>query len=822
VFYCELHKEIQLHVIKLMLYRSLEHQNFLGNRAAHRSLEAVSATLSSTSSVIDTFPKRLDEIQVDTHATNHTVSQLRNDFSARLHDLSSGIDAVLQSKLAAFTTIVSETLLRVGEVRHTTQQTQYAIENIRASSEAIECLPMGMPEIVKKTFRDTLTDFYLEKRLASQNQEPSAQILMNDNDPSNANQASRKVVRQIATTSTYIREIGIVTVQSISTTFRECESSIPRISTVTQTDLLLNPHPEFLRMGVWCSFIQQGFATFQPPPEPKLRVFNVIESSADIVKACIAGDLPRARWLFQTGLASPFDRVWGEIPLLDFIMVRIISTVKTKIKDRISPQHLPKLVAIFRELVGHGLDPGIPRSNIDKFGRSPLAPLASLASDYPQDSECLVDLARVIVKYSSQDPFSDLDLDEFAWRGKFAGIQIPIYSFLSGQEEWLVTWAADDKLRQQFDNAIFEAFITKTYGLTSDNYFGEYVEEILRFGSNPLVIVPPEKHHGVQVDYFGILKKIIGRYEEERERKVLYPEHRWTRLSARLGEAVAACVGFCKEEIITSPDAMNRFLRILEKFKFIGEFWTMHSALAAHDLLESPNVKDLLEALEEKSYASLAYQLFGLSCNSETLPRELEYSSRASRLYLKGRTRNIRYDSVQHPPLPKSEFNLEITPPKVNDVSQDYLSRQAPKQLDGRKAKEFADHLHKLLKKGSEFPWAGEYYCLEYWLSERPDGIARGPKRDGQGIEAVVNPTGGLADDVESAHDREKAAGPLPSLESARPNQNGRASIDPDPDIIPTRIRISHEARPSVYEGTADSRTHDEKVDEIIIAMNNF
>lgn len=128
-------------------------------------------------------------------------------------------------------------------MRHTTQQTQYAIENIKASSEAIECLPMVMPEIVKKTFRDVLTDFYLEKRLASQNQEPSAQILMNNNYPSNANQASRRVVRQIATTSTYIREIGIVTVQSISTTFRECESSIPRISTVTQTDLLLNPHP---------------------------------------------------------------------------------------------------------------------------------------------------------------------------------------------------------------------------------------------------------------------------------------------------------------------------------------------------------------------------------------------------------------------------------------------------------------------------------------------------------------------------------------------------------------------------------------------------
>lgn len=230
-------------------------------------------------------------------------------------------------------------------------------------------------------------------------------------------------------------------------------------------------------------------------------------------------------------------------------MVRIISTVKTKFKHRISPQHLPKLVAIFRELVGHGLDPGIPRLNIDKFGRSPLAPLAPLASDYLQDSECLVDLARVIVKYSSQDPFSDLNLDEFVWRGKFAGIQIPIYSFLSRQEEWLVTWAADDKLRQKFDNTIFEAFISRGFGGASSCYFGEHMEEILRFDTNPLIIVPPEKQYGVHVDYFGILEKIINRDKEERERKTLYPEYRWPRLSARLGEAVAAYIRFCKEEI---------------------------------------------------------------------------------------------------------------------------------------------------------------------------------------------------------------------------------------------------------------------------------
>jgi hypothetical protein len=820
VFYCELHKEIQLHVTKLMLYRSLEHQNLLGNRAAHRSLEAVSATLSSTASVIDKFPKRLDEIQVNTHATSHTVSQLRNDFSARLHDLSSGIDAVLQSKLAAFTTIVSETLLKVGEVRHTTQQTRYAIENIKASSEAIECLPTGMPQIVKKTFRDVLTDFYLEKRLASQDQEPSAQIPMNDNYPSNANQASRRVVRQIATTSTYIRDIGIVTVQSISTTFREYGSSIPRISTVTQTDLLLNPHPEFLRMGVWCSFIQQGFTTFQPPPEPKLRVFNVIEPSAEIVKACIAGDLPRARWLFAAGLASPFDRVWGEIPLLEFIMIRIISTVKTKIKDRISPHHLPKLIAIFRELVGHGLDPGIPSSNIDMFGRSPLAPLAPLASDYPQDSECLVDLARVIVKYSTQDPFSDLNLDEFVWRGKFAGIQIPIYSFLSRQEDWQVTWAADDKLRQKFDNAIFEAFISRGNGGTSTCYFGEHMEEILRFGSNPLVIVPPENHYSLNVDYFKILEQIIDRYKEEGERKALYPEHRWTRLRARLGEAVAACIGFCKEEITSAPYTMHRFLGILKKFKFIGEFWTMHSALSAHDLLDFPKVKNLLEVLEEESYASLAYQLFALSCNSETLPRELEYSPTASRLYLKGRSRKVRYDGVQHLPLPRSEFNIEVTPPKVNHVSKGNLLRQEQEQPNGQKAKEIADHLHKLLKGGAEFPWAGEYYCLEYWLSERPDEIAQSPKHDGQGIDTVSSPTEELADDAKT--DREKLADPLPSLNSTSSNQEGRASINPDPDIVPTHIRISHERRPSVYGGIADSRTHDAKVDEIISAMNNF
>ena len=245
------------------------------------------------------------------------------------------------------------------------------------------------------------------------------------------------------------------------------------------------------------------------------------------------------------------------------------------------------------------------------------------------------------------------------------------------------------------------------------------------------------------VDYFKILEKISKRYKEEREHKALYPEHRWTRLSARLGEAVVACIRFCKKEITTTPHVSHRFLGIPKKFKIIGEFWTMHSGLAAHDLLEFPDVKNLLEALDGESYASLAYQLFALSCNSETLPRELEYSPGAIRVYLKGRSRNVRYDSVQHLPLPKTEFNLEVTTLKVSDVSKRNLLRQKKEQPDGQKAKEFADHLHKLLKGSAEFPWAGEYYCLEYWLSERHDGIVRGPERDGQGIEAVLGPTEG-------------------------------------------------------------------------------
>jgi hypothetical protein len=246
----------------------------------------------------------------------------------------------------------------------------------------------------------------------------------------------------------------------------------------------------------------------------------------------------------------------------------------------------------------------------------------------------------------------------------------------------------------------------------------------------------------------------------------------------------------------------------------------MHSALSAHDLLDFPKVKNLLEVLEEESYASLAYQLFALSCNSETLPRELEYSPTASRLYLKGRSRKVRYDGVQHLPLPRSEFNIEVTPPKVNHVSKGNLLRQEQEQPNGQKAKEIADHLHKLLKGGAEFPWAGEYYCLEYWLSERPDEIAQSPKHDGQGIDTVSSPTEELADDAKT--DREKLADPLPSLNSTSSNQEGRASINPDPDIVPTHIRISHERRPSVYGGIADSRTHDAKVDEIISAMNNF
>jgi hypothetical protein len=210
---------------------------------------------------------------------------------------------------------------------------------------------------------------------------------------------------------------------------------------------------------VYCSFIQQGFARFESNPEPKLRVFNIVDPTAPIVRACCAADLSSVRSLFASGLASPFDRIWGDRSLLDLLLVRIISTTNTREQDRVSSEYLSGLVAIFDLLVQNGLDPGIPRANDDRYGDSPLGAIAMLSETTLSENTLsetmgseeyflLTNLARTVIKNSIHQPISETDLVKLVWREKFRSSYMPLFDLLCGQEEWPIPWPADDDLRE--------------------------------------------------------------------------------------------------------------------------------------------------------------------------------------------------------------------------------------------------------------------------------------------------------------------------------------------------------------------------------------
>jgi hypothetical protein len=340
--------------------------------------------------------------------------------------------------------MISETRNRVEEVHHSALDTHAAVQNLRMVSEGIQWLPMGMEEV--------LVGFYNERAIL-QNQVVEQRGAVGRQKLASHCQSARRVISQHTLTRTYIRTIGIITVHSITATFCErdqFESDHSITSTVTQTNIELNPNPELLRIGVYCSIVQQGFAAFDLPPEPKLRVFNVVDTNAMIVKACTAGDLLTVRSLFASGRALPFDRIWGDRSLLDLILMQVISTASSTLPPVNSRQRLQGLVATYAELVNCGLDPGTPRTNNDIYGLSPLSALANLRVTSTEHFCYIISLARVILAGSIHDPLLGAYVEKIIWREQVVKIKTPLYELLKTQEEWPISWPSADEVVHRY------------------------------------------------------------------------------------------------------------------------------------------------------------------------------------------------------------------------------------------------------------------------------------------------------------------------------------------------------------------------------------
>ncbi|KAF5871682.1 uncharacterized protein Bfra_008706 [Botrytis fragariae] len=367
------------------------------DQAIKRDLNSLSLNLGDSSKIVSTIPARLDEVYVAACNAKEAVSVLKSDLCTKINDLCNAVNAISTSKFTASATIVSETAGHVHEVVQNASTANEFIETLKATSEGLRLLPMGIPK-----FR------ILEKK--------------------------------------YSRAIGIVTVQSIITTFNESDTNAFNIRslTITQTNVDLFPNPELLQLGIYCSIVEQGFAVSSFTPEPALRVYNIIDSHAPIVNACISGNLAEVRELFINGHSSPCNRLWAERSLLELTLCQVIGIFKYR---SIPPQRgIEGLLSVFEELLHHGLDPGVPRIKEDRADQSPLMTIATLSPTSKSDVEFLLRLGRIIIKHSTHAPLQENGLENLDWQVHLDGFRRPVYDLLKTQEVWPLAWPTADEV----------------------------------------------------------------------------------------------------------------------------------------------------------------------------------------------------------------------------------------------------------------------------------------------------------------------------------------------------------------------------------------
>jgi len=548
---------------------------------------------------------------------------MRNEFSSRLHDLSTGISNILDSRFSASTNIISKSQGWEG-TSYTTDEVRTAVKNLGNPSDSLKSLPMGMSEMVKDTFRGVLAEFYLDCRNTPHDCSPSKWgVVPTSGQP----RSRRKVIQQTTSTRRYLRAIGIITVQSITTTFLNAHKTelsdrpAPLLSTVTRTQLELSPNPDLLRLGVYLSFIQQGFAEFQAYPEHNLRVFNIINSDAPIVAACCSGDLPGIRELFASRKASPFDRVWGDRSLLDLVLNKFFMSARV---PNISTEHeafLNRLISVFSELVQYGLDPGQQRKNDDLFGSCPLVALASLQNYAKKDTTQVSDFARIVLSRSTQDPLASYSFspatvnsfDRLAFRVELAGVDIPLYTLLQTQDEWPIQWTPVVQLRSKYCCKVQED-LPNIFALTSSFHAPLY--DILCYDPDPFTTYRVLNSCRSLRDKLVIFSSLCQLMRKCDCSSIEYQSD-ISSFREKLEWKFTLCLQSCQSSGLDFQNPPYAFHNELRHFRIADSLHIINRALSNFGLAREL-VDDLLEA---ELYASLVLQLAKITQRGTALRR---------------------------------------------------------------------------------------------------------------------------------------------------------------------------------------------------------
>lgn len=549
----------------------------------------------------------MDEVAHNTAQTHRFMENMNSDLASRIDELSIGIKKILSSDLSASMTVISRTNEQVYEVPHSARMTATAIESVGENSNMLNGLPPGILKLVRDTFRGALAEYQMEISHPSF-QKPKERDSAEDTaygtaTPVFGTESSRKILTHYTNIMRYVRAIGIITIYATTTTFRDWDahSGTSTTSTVTQTYIELFPNPDFLYLGVYSSFLQQGFATFPFSIEPKLRVYHVVDSSAPIIRACANGDLQTVRTLFKDGDASPFDRMWRETSLLDLVLFRIVLSATGGLPN----VQIPKLLALFKELVSHGLDPGLVRKlDSETSGeRLPFFVVSNLIEECSSNvTPYLLDLGRTILKTSVQDPLLDSNHFQASDQTEPTWIPVDMVPILLTQEDWPIA------LKEPSTDSIASSIETGEALLS----YGVYQETIIFSFRDSIDYQDPEGelllsilqdislNEKLQVIGFTELIKVIDCFTGLSEDDITDSIR-----ESRLFVGIECCI----ESGMNILEPPPQFYAIIRKFSAFNKQHILRSVLI--DLgLDEGEIDDLFEADE---YALLAYQLEYLS-----------------------------------------------------------------------------------------------------------------------------------------------------------------------------------------------------------------
>jgi hypothetical protein len=194
-----------------------------------------------------------------------------------------------------------------------------------STSESLQSLPLAMSRIVNDTFRGVLAEFFLETRaLGSFWRKDPVELLCNS-----LPITSTKSCNQHTIARRYLRAVGRVTVQAITTTFHTIFENRSCTSTATQIYVEIYPNPGLIRLGVYRSFVQHGFARFRQTQCPS---YELIMSSTQM-HLLLEHVSQEAYQLFNASLPIAKPRLlieYGERKAcLDLVLFRILQLAET-------------------------------------------------------------------------------------------------------------------------------------------------------------------------------------------------------------------------------------------------------------------------------------------------------------------------------------------------------------------------------------------------------------------------------------------------------------------------------------------------------------